>query len=97
LGLKLCLWPNNGHAKRANLITEWHPQQVTGVTNKNYYSKELDQGFSVLFFSFSTALVIDKIELGISSDIPTCDYIKRLLATTGPPVGIQILEIPTAS
>jgi hypothetical protein len=87
----------NGHAKRANLILLWHPGDVLGKTNKQHHSKELEKGFSVLFFSFSTALVIEKIEFEISSHIPTCDYINRLLATTGPSVGIQILKIPTAS
>jgi len=53
--------------------------------------------FSAIFFSFGSALVIEKIKFEISSHIPTWYYIKRLLATTGPAVGIQILEIPTAS
>ena len=50
LGLKSCLWPNNGHAKTANLIMEYHLEGVPDVTNKQYHSKELNQGFSMLFF-----------------------------------------------
>ena len=95
-GPKFCLWPINGHAKRANLILLWHPEEVPGGTNKQHHSKELEQGFSALFFSFGTALVIEKIRFEIFSHIPTWYYIKRLLAMTGPAVGIQILEIPTA-
>jgi hypothetical protein len=170
LGPKSCLWPNNGHAKRANLITKWHLEEVPGVTNKQYHSKELNQGISVVFFSFGTALAIEKIGFQFSlhfllettkvptrgrynghaktatltkqlqshkvcdvyneqyhskelnqgssllffssfgtalviekikfenfSYIPTWYYIKRLLATAGPAVEIQILEISTAS
>jgi hypothetical protein len=33
-GPKFCLWPINGHAKRANLILLWHPEEVPGKTNK---------------------------------------------------------------
>jgi hypothetical protein len=50
LGPKSCLWANNDHANRASLILLWHPEEVLGGTNKQYHSKELEQGFSVLFF-----------------------------------------------
>ena len=96
-GPKFCLWSINGHAKGSTLILLWHPEEVLGETNKQHHSKELEQGFSVLFFSFGTALVIEKIKFEIFGHIPTWYYIKRLLATTGPAVGIQILEIPTAN
>ena len=76
MGPKSCLWPHNGHAKRANLILLWHPEEVLGGTNKQYHSKELEQGFSVLFFSFSTALAIEKIEFEVFSHIPTGYYIR---------------------
>ena len=51
----------NGHAKAANLIKKLHTQDGTGVTNEQYQSKELIQGFAVVFFSFGTALAIEKI------------------------------------
>ena len=46
--------------------------------------------------SFNTALIIEKTKFENPNHIPSCDYIKRLLATAGLPVGIHILEIPTA-
>ena len=52
--------------------------------------------FNAIFFSFGTALVIEKIGFENFTQIPTCHYIRRLLATTGLPAGIQILGIPTA-
>ena len=76
--------------KKAKLILLLHPEEVPGGTNKQHHSKELEQGFAVLFFSFGTALVIEKIKFEIFSHIPTWYYIKRLLATTGPAAGIQI-------
>jgi hypothetical protein len=36
--------------KKANLILLLHPEKVPGETNKQHHSKELEQGFSVLFF-----------------------------------------------
>ena len=66
---------------------------------RNQKTAPLERARSGLFtaiFSFGTALVIEKIRFEIFSHIPTWYYIKRLLATTRPAVGIQILEIPTA-
>jgi hypothetical protein len=37
--------------KKAKLILLLHPEEVPGETNKQHHSKELEQGFSVLFFS----------------------------------------------
>ena len=53
--------------------------------------------FTAISPPFGTALVIEKIKFEIFNHIPTWYYRKRLLATTGPAAGIQILEIPTAS
>jgi hypothetical protein len=95
-GPKNCLWPINSHAKRANLILLWHPTEVHGKTNKLYYSKELEQGFSVLLFSFGTALAIEKI--GFES-FPSYPYWVQYKADTSHYrvlAGIQFLEIPTA-
>jgi hypothetical protein len=63
LGPKSCLWPNNGHAKRASLITEWHPEEIPGVTNKQYHSKELNQGFAFLFFPSALLWPLRKLDL----------------------------------
>ena len=51
----------NGHAKAANLITKFYTQDGTGVTNKQYRSKEFIPGFSAVFFSLGTALAIKNI------------------------------------
>ena len=50
-------WP----CKTATLTKQLHSQKVADVNNEQYHSKETDQGFSFLFFSFSTALAIEKI------------------------------------
>lgn len=72
---------------------EWDPTEVLDITNKQYYSKELKQGFPMLFpLQHCSGYCEHQFE--ISKHIPTCDYIKRLLATTRPLVGIQMLETP---
>ena len=64
----------NGHAKAANLITKLYSQDVPGVTNGYYHSKELGQGFLVVFPPFGTALAIDTIGFQRNSQFPTWDY-----------------------
>ena len=105
--LKSCLWPNNGnwpnnghcpkygHAKTANLIMEWHPEEVPGVTNKQYLSKELGESFSIVFFSFRTALVIEKIEFEFFS-YPYLVLYKAATEHCRTSRRVQILGIPTA-
>ena len=50
------------------------------------------RAFQWYFFTFSTALVIEKIVFEKVSPIPTKYYIKRLLGTTGPAAGFKTLE-----
>jgi hypothetical protein len=72
----------NGHAKKKTLTEQLHSQQVSDANNEQDYSEKLDQGFSFLFFPFSTALAIEKIGFENFPHIPTGYYIRRLLATT---------------
>ena len=60
-GSKILLLAKQWPCKESKFDTVMAPGEVPGETNKQYHSKELEQGFSVLFFSFGTALVIEKI------------------------------------
>ena len=54
----------NAHAKAANFLTKLHMQEVLVVTNGKYHTKEINQGFSLVFApTFGTALVIEKLGL----------------------------------
>ena len=87
---------HNGHAKTATLTEQLHSQQVSDAKNEQDYSEKLDQGFSFLFFSFSTALAIEKIGFENFPSYPYWLLYKGATSHYRVLIGIRILEIPTA-
>ena len=56
----------NGHAKAANLISKLHIQDVPYVSNGQYRLKELNQGFSMVFFPSALLWSLRKLSLKFS-------------------------------